>query len=600
MNKKLVRRFRWLFVVVVFCFVILAGRLASLQVINYDYYLNRAERNRIAKFPLAAPRGNIYDRDGELLVTNRPGFAVSLLDLGGGYDPETIAFLSEMLEIEEEEIREKIRSVSFRRYLPVQLLADISPETMARIAEKQWMLQGVSIDPQPIRHYRYQEIGSHLFGFISGGEITGPSLLERWQEQGYHYSNRDVVGQEGLEQAWEAYLRGEDGEQLVETNYLGQPKNYLDRRDPVPGSDLHLTLDMELQIVATEAMERMIEHLREEEENEQVQRGSVVVLDPNSGAILAMANFPNYDPNLIRKAEKFNEYKTAPGNPLFNGAIRGTYPIGSTYKLLTGIAALEEGAISDSTIFTCRRVIERVGQEKTCLAAHGRTNIYSAIARSCNIFFYETGLRTGIDALAYYSPEFGLGKPTGFRDITPVEATGTIASREYKMEVEGDRWYQAETMDAAIGQTFHSYTPLQMAVYVSMIANGGYHYRPYLVERVVGPDGETEIEVEPEILHRADVSEETLDIIREGMYLSTQPGGTGWSPLRDLEVEVEVAAKTGTAEIKGDAYSHGLFVSYAPYEDPEIAIAVILEHGTFGSRSAAPVAREILEHYFSR
>jgi len=601
MDKKTLARFRIMFVILILGFLLLTARIAYLQIVNYDYYVDRSERNRITRLPLPAPRGEIYDRDGQLLVTNRPGFSLSLIDLGRGYDAETIAFLATQLELEEEEIREKIRSQRYTRFLPVQLKRDITEETMARIYERRWKLQGVTIEPLPIREYKMEEKGSHLFGYKSLEEPR-EAIQAAWVEQGYEFRSGDMVGQRGLEQVWEPYLRGKDGEQLVETNYLGQPQKYLEQEEPVPGHNLHLTLDVELQEAASKALKDMVEELIEEAEEEddegprEVKRGSVVVLDPNSGAILAMENYPSYDSNTVR--QEMDELIADPRGPLTNRAISGTYPIGSSFKMITGIAALEEGKISDGSTFSCSGSLTVDRATKRCHGVHGSINIYRGLAVSCNVFFYQAGLRADIDAISHYAEEFSLGTFTGLQDIRG-EVRGNVASREYKERRYADPWYRVETMDAAIGQGFHSFTPLQMAQYVSMIANGGVHYRPYLVESVTDYHGELVKNIEPEVLREADVSEKTLDIIQEGMRRVNVPGYGGTAAYAMRNLEEETGGKTGTAETPDKEKSnHGIFLAYGPFEDPEIAVAVLIEHGDSGGRAAAPVAADIMEYYF--
>ncbi len=599
MQKLVLARLRILFILVLVCFIILTGRLAYLQVIEFEHYRTRADHNRITRFPEPAPRGQIYDREGEVLVTNRPGFVVSLMDLGDGFDEETISFLSDKLNMEEEEIWERIRGQS--RFLPVNLREDISDEVRAEIAEQQWKYSGISIDAQYVREYKYQEIGSHVMGYTAGGVVEDPTILERWEEDGYQYDSRHIVGQEGLERIWEPYLRGEEGEQLVEINRMGQKVAELDYQEPEPGHNLHLTKDAELQEVAYRALGDMVEELQQEAEEEEdeparvAKQGSLVVLDPNTGAIRAMVKYPGYDPNQV--TERYNEYSNAPGNPLYNDVIRQAYPIGSTYKPVTGVAALEEGEISDSTTFRCAGTLERAGTTKSCLGVHGSSNIYRGMSVSCNIFFYNAGLEAGIDALAHYTQELGLGKFTGLEDIYG-ENKGTVASREYKERRFGERWYPAETMDAAIGQTFHEFTPLQMAVYASMLANGGTHYRPYLVEEVRNNNGETVMSTEPEIMHEADISRENMEIIQESMReVVATPGGTAYYLFEDLEIET--AGKTGTAQVGGGITPHGLYISYAPFDEPEVAVAAIIENAGHGSTSAAPVVKEVLDFYFN-
>lgn len=599
MNRALFRRFKTLMVMVIALFVLLTGRLAYLQIAMNDYYFKRAEENRETITYLTAPRGEIFDRNGNLLVTSRPGFVISLFDLGKGYDRETITILSGLLDIDEAEIWEAINRRQYLRYLPLQLKVDVSDEIVARISENLWKLQGVSIDILPIRQYVYNESGAHIFGFTGQGEVKDEATLRRWGQDGFtDYKNGDIVGQDGLERALEACLRGERGIQLLETDSRGRTTKYLDRQEPVPGLSLHLTLDMDLQQAAEAALGDRILFLQEQG-NHFSQRGSAVAIDPNTGAILAMANFPSFDLNTVHQEyEALNADKKT--RPLRNMAIKDTYMIGSTYKMITGLAAMEEGKMNDRTVYYCGGKFTAHNDTRSCHSFHGRLNIYSALAVSCNIFFYQAGLAAGIDRLAYYTRELGLGKYTGLRDIMG-EAGGIVASREHKAQVSQYPWYPAETMIAAIGQSFHNYTPLQLAVYSSILANGGIHYRPHLVDRMVDFHGDTVFQARSEVINRADVSPHNLDIIRRGMHrVASQPGGTAYGHFHNFPVSV--AAKTGSAQVAGSDVkipAHSIFVCFAPLENPEIALAIVIEHGEYGALSATPVAREILEHFFT-
>ncbi len=593
MSKIMFNRLRVLLIIILFTFMLLGARLAYLQVYQHEYYTFRAEENRFTKLPISAARGKVFCRDGDELITNRPGFSIFLVDLDEDYDSYTIDFLSEVLEIDEEEIIEKIYDNRYTRYLPIHL-ADVDYETMSRIAEHRWKLQGVNIEVQPLRDYPYKELGAHIVGFISQAPAS-ESMIEKWEKEGYTYKEGDVVGQQGLEKAWEAHLRGVDGEQLIETNSIGQPIDYLEREDPVPGHNLHLTFDVDLQRAAMESLEKRINQLRSEG-NRYAQRGSAVAMDPNTGAILALASYPSYDPNKIR--EDYQELSEDTRRPLVNYTINGAYPIGSAYKMVTGAAALETGKISGHSVLHCGGSYTAVGDTKDCHSYHGNLNLYRALAVSCNIYFYRAGLAAGIDKLAYYTEEMGLGKRTGLRDI-PGESEGVVASREYKEERFGERWYPAETMSAAIGQTFHQFTPLQLAVYSSILANGGQHYRPYLVDRVEDINGETVMKTEPEVFHQADLSPGAISSLQEGMRQVCRSGGTAGGHFHDFPVEV--AGKTGSAQVavgRSNIPAHSIFVSFAPYENPEIALAVVIEYGEYGALSSTPVAKDILEHYF--
>ena len=596
MSKLMIRRIRVIVVIVIACFIVFAARLAYLQVLKHDYYWDRAEKNRYTKITLPATRGKIFDSQGRLLATNRPGYVVSLMDRGEGYDPETIDYLSEILQIDREEIEKAIEGRLYMRYLPLLLKSDLTPEAIARISEYRWKLKGVNIEIRPIREYREGSTAAHIIGFLGEGPVD-EETRKLWAEAGYQYKEGDLVGQSGVERPWEPYLRGIDGEQLIETNNMGQPINYLERKEPIPGNDLYLTIDLDLQKAVEEALARRVEHLVKKEGNKHAGRASAVILDPNSGAILALANYPSYDLNTVHK--NYADLSQDPRRPLMNSAIQAGYPIGSTFKMVTATAALEKGVMSERDIIRCGGVVSLYGDTKTCYrsTAHGAVNFYRALAVSCNIYFYHAGLRAGIDAVAHYAREYGFGSPTGLADL-PGEAPGVVASREYKAAVTGgEPWYPAETMSAAIGQSYNSITPLQMANYVAMIANGGTHYRPYLVQKAVDSKGQVVYEAEPEPLRQAQISSRTLKILREGMRAVTLPRGTAYAYFSRLPVTA--AGKTGSAEVSRNTPAHSLFVGYAPYENPQIAIAVIIEHGGIGATGAVPVAAEILEYYFT-
>ena len=600
MTKLMLKRVRIIFVLVIAVFILLSGRLAYLQILQHDYYWNRGERNRLTKITLVAARGEIYDRQGELLVSNRPGFVVSLMDMGEGYDQETIAFLSETLEIEEQEIYDAIKGQLYMRYLPLRLKSDITDEIIARISENRWKLKGVNIEVHPIRDYRVNDTAAHVLGYLGQGSVL-PATQERWAKavDGYTYKDGDLVGQVGIEHTWEPWLRGQDGEQLIETNHLGQAIDYFDRKEPVPGYNLYLTLDLDLQKVAEEALERRVEMIKTDGKgNRLAGKATAVVMDPNTGAILALANYPSYDLNTFR--QDYDRLLVDPQKPLFNTAIQGSYPGGSTYKMVAGAAVLEEGLYNERNITYCPGVITLVGATRSCYnnTAHGAVNFYDAMAVSCNIYFYRAGLAAGIDRLSQYGREFGFGSPTGLTDL-PGESSGILFSREYKTDVIKEMWYPADTMSVAIGQ-LSTFTALQLVNYVSIIANGGTHYRPYLVQSVVDSQGRVVNDTEPDALRQTQVSERTLAVLREGMRRVTQPRGTAWYHFSSLPVSV--AAKTGSAQVAAVGSGippHSLFVGFAPFNKPEIAVAVIVEHGGLGATGAVPIAAEIMEYYFT-
>ncbi len=596
MDKKMLKRTRLFITFVLVIFLLLSARLAHLQILQHEHYWSRAETNRMRILPITAPRGEIFDQQGNQVVTNRPGFTVSMVDLGTGYDEETVSRLGELLEMDEEEIMEKIKSQYYRRYVPVRLKNNVDEEIVAQIAEHRIELPGVLIEVQPIRDYVSKNVASHIIGYL-GDSPMEEWIVERWKEEDYEYQTGDLVGQKGLELVWEPILRGEDGGVQVEVNVTGQAIKEYERVDPQPGSDLYLTIDLSFQREVENILKEAVAYQREEEENLYAGEAAAVALEPDSGRILAMASIPAYDPNTFR--QDYRSLQEDSRRPLTNKAIADHYPVGSSFKMVTAVAALEEGVIGRNSTVTCRGTLTRYGATKSCYrgTVHGSLNIIEAITRSCNIFFYEMGLKAGIDSLAHYSREFGFGSPTGLTDILG-EKSGTLASRDFKQQVYNETWYPAETMDAAIGQSFHSFTPLQMANYTALIANGGVHYRPYLVEKVIDSEDNVVMMAEPEVLNYMDVNAGTWEAVREGMEKSTRPGGTAGHL---AELPFEIAGKTGTVQVEGTGGSipnHSIFVAYAPTDDPEIALVVFIKHGGTGGETAAPAAGEILKEYF--
>jgi len=588
---------RFFISLVLIIFILLGTRLAYLQVIRHETYWMQAEENRLRILPITAPRGEIYDRNGRKIVTNRPGFTVSLVDLGDGYSDAMIAELAGLLEMEKEEIRDRIRAQFFRRWLPIRLKIDVPMEIVAVIAERRMELPGVLIEVQPIRNYLHGNFASHILGYLGEGTVAD-WVEEHWQQYGYYYRAGELVGQAGLELAWEPFLRGKDGGIQVEINSTGQAVAKFEGVDPQPGHDVHLTIDLPLQLAAEQALNETVERLQAEG-NDDAGEAAVVILDPQSGRILAMASLPAFDPNTFRR--DFPRLREDRRRPLVNKAIEGHFPLGSTFKMVTAFAALEEGVVSHDELVRCAGVITRYGATKACFRrrAHGAINIVEAIAKSCNIFFYEMGLRVGIDNLARYSRDFGFGSPVGLQDIFG-ERRGIVASRELKRELLNEPWFPAETMDASIGQGFQSSTILQLANYIAMIANGGIHYRPYLVEKIVNHQGETVKLAAPEILRYVEARPSTWESIRQGMIAAALPGGTA---ARLAALPVSIAGKTGTAQVVGgDSPTplppHHLFAAYAPVEQPEIALAVFIKHGGTEGAPAVRVAQQILEHYF--
>jgi penicillin-binding protein 2 len=410
-----------------------------------------------------------------------------------------------------------------------------------------------------------------------------------------------LIGKYGIEYRWENNLRGADGGRQVEVDALGREIRTLGIVEPFPGNNLYLTIDLDLQKAAEEAY--------------QDKNGALIAMDPKTGRILAMVSKPSFEPDIFAGNILPEEWKSLvenPFHPLQNKGIQGQYPAGSVFKIITAIAGLESGMITPSTTFTCTGAFSYGNRDFRCWkeGGHGTISLHRAIVESCDIYFYQVGLKVGVDLIAHYANEFGLGKVTGIS--LPHEKPGIVPSSFWKKQRFGVPWYSGETLSFSVGQGYLNVTPLQQLMLISGVANGGKLYLPQVVEKVEDIYGNKLKEYPPVILGKANVSEKTLQIVREALRGAVNdPHGTGWTcALKDIQV----AGKTGTAQVvripvnfkKGDMNrmplkfrDHAWFVAYAPFEDPQIAIAVIVEHGGFGASAAAPIAKKVIEKYFN-
>jgi penicillin-binding protein 2 len=578
-------------IVIILVFVALISRLGYLQVIQGKYYGQEADGNRIRLAPIMAPRGMFYDRNGIPMVSNRPGFTVSLLPLTGPVPDDIIAKVAVILNITTDEIKKKL-SQHNGKFEPVRIKSDIGPDVVTKIEERRAELPGVIIEIQPIRNYINNELAAHLFGYVS--EINDVEL-EKAKAVGY--KSGDIIGKFGLEKVYDRELRGTDGGNQVEVDVTGRPVNVLGRKEPIPGSNLTLTIDYKIQKAAEVAIDEQLTYLQTKSEFRNAKAAAAVVMNPKTGEILAMVSRPTFNPNLFSGGISSKDWKLLnenPNNPMDNKAISGEYPPGSTFKLVTGAAALELGKVTpEEKILDNGKhwIIAKGNAEGEAL---GWINFKEALTKSDNVYFYEMGNRLGIDNLEKYARMFGLGAVTGIK--LQGESEGLVANQKYKEKVYGEEWYLSETFDAAIGQGFQLVTPLQVAVLMSEIANGGHRYRPYLVSKISSDKGETIKTFAPEEVGSIQLSGKTLGLIRESLRDVALEGGTAAQAFRDFPVSI--AGKTGTAE-NSHGSDHGWFIAYGPYEDPSIVVVVIVEQGGFGAGSAAPIARKIMEAAFN-
>jgi len=579
-------RFRSLFWIIVGIFVVLIARLAYLQLEEGDYYHSLAEGNRLRIVPVSAMRGIMYDRNGQILVGSRPSFMVSYMPLKSPMSDDELKELSKLLNQPVATLQEKLKKEK-SSYEPTVLAQDLTQDIVTKIEERRNDLPGISVEVQPIRFYPYDFMAAQILGYV--GQIDEDEMARLRGQDGVTSITR--IGRSGLESYYDDLLRGKDGGRQVEVDAAGTPVKELDRKAPVSGHNIHLTLDLNLQKATEQALDAQIAN--------GVGRSGIaaVAIDPNTGAVLAMASRPSFNPNWFSRGISAKEWKEINDNrnhPLENRVISGEYPPGSTFKIVTGTAALELKKVTpEERIFDSGRHwlvdMRNAGGE-----ALGWINFTEALAKSDNVYFYEMGRRIGIDHMAEYARKYGMGKKTGI--AMNGEASGLVASEEYKMKTFGQDWYLGDTFNSAIGQGFQLVTPLQAAMIVSQVANGGIQYRPFLVSRIDNLDGTPYKIFAPEQTGTLSVSKTTLDLIREGMRNVAEESGTAGSLFAGFPIQV--AGKTGTAENFNGA-DHGWFVAYAPFDHPRIVIAVLTEQGGYGAVSSGPVVRSMLAEYFN-
>ncbi|HOD29406.1 MAG TPA: penicillin-binding protein 2 [Syntrophales bacterium] len=590
------QRFQALFAVVFIALSILFVRMWYLQVIKGEELRQRSENNSVRMRKLPALRGLILDTSGTVLVDNQTSFDIVFIPDRSRDIRETVDKFAALC---------RKRSLAFapdvppksrqRTFQPVRLERNVAWEKLALAETHALELPGLITEVSPVRQYLAGEVMAHVIGYI--GEI-GPDELERNPAA---YASGDMVGKFGIEKYLDPYLRGTNGFEQVEVNAVGKGVRSLGRIDPVSGYNVVLNIDSYLQKTAWDAMAG--------------RTGAVVVMDPRDGAILAMLSTPSFDPNLFTGKVSLADWRKLADNrlrPMENRAASGQYPPGSTYKPVVASAALGEKLITPETIVYCNGSFVMGNRTFRCWQkkGHGRVNLHRALVESCDVFFYEVGRRVGVDTLARYARELGLGAATGL-DL-PREKAGLIPTREWKLKRFKQPWQAGETISIAIGQGYDLVTPVQLVNAYAALANGGTVWQPRLVKRIETQDGKPVKQFPPVRRSVASISAETLKQINRGLWgVVNEPRGTGYVLRRR---EADVSGKTGTSQVVGLPQDekarrlklavargdHALFVCFAPDKAPEIAIAVIAEHGGHGGAAAAPVARRIIDAYFAR
>ncbi|MBT8344982.1 MAG: penicillin-binding protein 2 [Desulfofustis sp.] len=580
--------------------LIIISRFWYLQINLGEHYRALAENNRVRIRSVPPPRGHIFDRYDREIVTNRPSFNVALIREDSFDIQGVLKRLSVVLDEDIEVLWERIRrGAGTPRHFPITLKEDVDWETLAYLENNKYKFSGIRIEVQPVRVYHYGDLGANIIGYI--GSIS-PQELEA-DEEGV-YEGGDLVGKRGLERIRESDLRGEKGSSSTEVNASGFEQQQLKQEDPLPGRDITLTIDTELQRAAEQYLAISDK------------AGAVVAMEVDSGRVLAAVSSPTihleeFIGGISRK--NWNALLENPRNPLLNKVVQGVYPPGSAYKIVTALAGLAEGVITEHTTFYCPghyyfgRRLYRCWKH----SGHGTVDVRRAITESCDVFFYQTGQRLGVDRLAAYAKKLGLGTRSGIE--LEHEKAGIVPTKDWKRKRFKEKWHEGETLSVAIGQGFNNMTPLQICLMTMAIANGGKIYKPQIVEMVKTADGEIIEQLTPELLSELTSREKRyLPIIEDGLYGVVQ-GKRGTA--RNVRIEgLTVAGKTGTAQVVRLAQYKGLkeqdipykyrdhawFTCYAPADNPKIAVTVLVEHGLHGGSGAGPIARVVLKKYFEK
>ena len=594
--------------IILFCFGIIFVRLWYLQVYKGEVYEKFSNQNRLRKEIIQAPRGMIFDRNEELLVDNIPRFDAILTRQFLQNKKKTLKRLGEILDMDVKSIEKIIKKYSFQaKYRPIIIKKNITHAEVAKIETENEYLPGISVNTFISREYIDKEVGAHVLGYIS--EISQKQLPKYRKRDQIDYRLGDFIGQFGIEEIMDKVVRGDNGFEYVEVDALGRKKKNtslfteIEDKPEKQGNNLKLTIDRDMQKVAFDALKE--------------KSGSLVAIDVNTGEVLTMISTPAFEPSQFSRGlttEYWNSLINNEEKPLRDRSIQNHFPPGSTFKPFTAIAGLEEGLIDEKSKLRChgsfkfgRRVYrswKRYGTEKV--------EVSDALKHSCNIFFYKLAADLDIDVLAKYANMFGLGKRTGI--ALPREVSGLIPTKEWKKSTKGEEWQQGETLSCAIGQSYVLVSTLQLANAYAAIATKGKLYKPFIVKEVFDQQNNIIQTNQPELLNEIELKDKTWDLVRSGLYkVVNSPKGTAWWRRGKGN---QMAGKTGTSQViraqsADQLYAkcsqkeyknrhHGVFVAFAPYENPKIAVAALVEHGCGGSSAAAPIVEKVVNTYMKK
>jgi penicillin-binding protein 2 len=594
------KRLRFFRIALVVLGSLILFRFWQLQVWQGDKWKLLATANQFRKVKIKASRGQLLDRNGKKIAGNRPGFNLTIIPKDA--NQETVSRLASVVGIPAEELASRIKiGKNWSPFVPVKVKENLSWEELSRLEEHIRELPGVDIEYQPIRFYPTGENACHILGYI--GEI---SPLELQQSEYAGYQMGDYIGKAGVEKLYEKWLRGRDGTKFKIVDAQGRERSpeiipgiKFEPTPPVPGTDVRLSIDLDLQELAQSLLAG--------------KAGAIVMLKVDDGEVLVMASAPTFNPEVFSgpvDPEVWRALEDDPKHPLFNRPIQGSYPPGSTFKVVESLAGLEEKVIDPHTTFSCPGVFYLGNIAFHCWkkGGHGAISLEPAIIQSCDVFFYHLGSLLGIDRIAHYANLLGLGVRTGIGFAN--ESAGLIPTSQWREQVRGEKWHLGDTISCAIGQGFIAITPLQSATMTMTIANEGRLYRPTLLKEVVGVPASEYADLGPKLVQKLNISEKTWKLVKEAMTgVVNTPGGTAFRGARTDKVLI--AGKTGTAQvIKLKAFEgmsegvlpekyrdHAWFIAFAPADHPRVAMTVLVENGGHGASAAAPLARTMLEKY---
>ncbi len=591
-------------------FLLLFGRIFYLQLIKGPRLHKFSLENRLREEVIWSPRGKIYSRNEEVLVDNEPRFDAVVTRQYLKNDSITFERLSKILNLPLKDINKRLKRYRGEpRYRPIIIKKNLSNKEIALIETQAENLPGISVEVSLSREYLSEEVGAHLYGYIS--EINSTEFPKYKERDGYAYQLGDLIGKAGIEKYFDLDLRGQNGREYVEVDALGRKRKYLsdevvfsgvERVAPVPGHSLKLTVDKDLQELAYELFKG--------------KSGSVVGIDVETGEILTMLSYPSFKPsNFTRGLDKdyWNGLLNDPLKPLYDKTIQEHYSPGSTYKIVTALAGLVEEIVTPYRSFYCSGKLKLGRRTYNCWNkdGHGEVNLFKALRGSCNVYFQKIAMELDIDVLSGYANLLGLGKKTGIS--LPRETSGLIPTKDWKKKNIGHRWTKGETLSCSIGQSFTLVTMLQLANAYATIANGGKLMKPFLVKEIQDSNKDILKKFESEVVSNINIEENVIQSIKKGLFeVVHHAGGTAQ---RFKDEDVRLAGKTGTTQVvslsKIEGYEdcedlpykyrhNALFAGFAPYENPKIAIAAVVEHGCSGGKSAGPIVYNLAKTYLEK